>query len=186
MKLWRILLLTAALLLTPTIAAAKPVLSAGEISVGAEFFPLNGLTSIRTGLAPAQVSQTSPQIGFNVRYALNQQLAAYGNVAFYHRIQKGPEPATFYAVGAGMELDFLSTRSTAALFKGGIQFLPRLDEGREQEFGVRFFAGPGVEARVADALSIQIYSPLLDLGVGGMSTTLDFNLLPSMALFVYF
>lgn len=186
MKFWRTLSITAALLLTPAASFAKPVLSAGELSVGAEFFPFNGLTTIHTNLEGANVPHFSPQIGFNLRYAFSQQLAAYGNFAFFHRVQEGPDPATLYAVGAGLELDFISTRSTAALFKGGIQFHPRLDEMRDQDFGVRFFVGPGVEARVADGLSLQIYSPLLDLQVGGRSTDLDFNLLPNLALFVYF
>lgn len=51
---------------------------------------------------------------------------------------------------------------------------------------MRFYMGPGVEARVSEALSLQIYSPLIDLGIGGWSTTLDFNLMPSLAMFVYF
>lgn len=185
MKLWRILTLTGTLLLTPVLAGAKPVLSAGELSVGAEFHPFNGLSTLRTDLDVAGIRETSPMIGFNLRYAVSQQLAAYGNFAFFHRIQDGPDPATFYAIGGGIELDFISTRSTAGLLKAGLQFLPRRD-GNEQDFGVRFFVGPGVEARVADALSLQIYSPLFDLGIGGQSTTFDFNLIPNLALFVYF
>lgn len=186
MKYWRILLLTAALLLTPVASFAKPVLSAGELSVGAEFFPFNGLASREIDLDASRAPFFSPHMGFNVRYAFSQQFAAYGNIGLFHRIQDGPDFGTLYAIGAGLQFDFISTRMTSALFKGGIQFLPRLDDTLDQDFGVRFFAGPGVEARVSDALSLQLYSPLFDLQVGGWSTTFDFNLLPSLAVFVYF
>lgn len=185
MKIWRTLLLSAAFLLTPVASFAKPVLSAGEFSVGAEFFPFNGLATVRTGLHVDGIRQVAPQMGFNLRYAFNQQFAVLGNLGFFHRIQDGPDPNTYYSVGAGMEFNFVSTQSTAALFKGGLQFIPRPD-GADQDLGIRIFMGPGVEARVSDALSLQIYSPLIDLQVGGHSTDFDFNLLPNLALFVYF
>lgn len=185
MKICRTLALAAALLLTPAVSFAKPVLSAGELSVGAEFFPFNGLSTLRTGLDIGRVSTVPPHMGFNVRYAFSQMVAAYGNVGLFHRIQEGEDPSTFYSFGGGAEFNFISTNTTAALFKGGLQFLPRRD-GSKQTLGVRFFAGPGVEARVSEALSFQIYSPLIDLQVGGQSTDFDFNLLPNLAMFVYF
>lgn len=186
MKKWRYLVLTAAILLTPVASVAKPVLSAGEFSVGAEFFPFNGLNTFRTGLDVDRVPQVSPSVGFNFRYAFSQQFAAYGDLAFFHRVQEGPDFDTFYAIGAGVQFDFVSTRHASALFRGGLQFHPRIDDDLDQDFGVRFYMGPGVEARVSEALSLQIYSPLIDLGIGGWSTTLDFNLMPSLAMFVYF
>jgi hypothetical protein len=125
-------------------------------------------------------------MGFNVRYAIDQSLAVYGNLALFHRFQEGADPATFYAVGAGAQLNAVSSRLASMLFRGGVQFLPRLNDSGNQVFGARFYAGPGVEARVAEAMSLQIYSPMLDLQVGGDSTDFDINLLPSLALFVYF
>jgi len=186
MKHWRKLLLSAALVLTPVVSFAKPVLSAGELSIGAEFHPFNGLNSFKTGLDFDRIPHVSPSIGFNLRYAMSQRAAIFGDVAFFHRIQEGDDPATFYAIGAGVQLDYISTRQTSALLRAGFQFHPRLDDDFDQDFGVRFYVGPGFEARVSDALSLQIYSPLLDLGIGGFSTTFDFNLIPSLALFIYF
>lgn len=186
MKFFRILSLTAALLLSPAAAFAKPVLSAGELSVGAEFFPFNGTGTRFTGLDVSRTNVVSPSIGFNVRYALDQSLGVYGDVALFHRFQEGGDPATFYAVGGGVQFNAISSTMSSFLFRGGVQFLPRLNDERKQVFGARFYAGPGVEARVADALSLQIYSPMLDLQVGGDSTDFDINLLPNLAMFVYF
>lgn len=186
MKTWRTLSLVASLLLTPALASAKPVLTPGELSVGAEFFPFNGMDARVTGLAVDGTPHVSPSIGFNLRYALDQNLAVYGTLAFFHRFREGSDPATFYALGAGAQLNAISSRLASVLFRGGVQFLPRLNDSFNQVFGARFYAGPGVEARVSESLSLQIYSPLLDLQVGGDSTDFDINLLPSLALFVYF
>lgn len=189
MKSWRtstLVAFVASLLLSPALAFAKPVLSPGELSVGAEFFPFNGMDGRVTGLAVDGTPHISPSIGFNVRYALDQSLAIYGDLAFFHRFREGTDPATFYAVGAGAQFNAISSRMASMLFRGGVQFLPRLNDSMNQVFGARFYVGPGVEARVADALSLQIYSPLLDLQVGGDSTDFDINLMPSLALFVYF
>lgn len=186
MKNWRYLLLSAVLLLTPVASVAKPVLSAGELSLGAEFHTFNAWAGAHTGLQFQTVPFVSPSIGFNLRYAMSQRAAILGEVGFFHRIQDGEDPDTFYSLGVGVQFDYISTRQASALLRAGFQFHPRPDERFDQDFGVRFYVGPGFEARVSDALSLQIYSPLIDLGIGGFSTTLDFNLIPNLALFIYF
>lgn len=185
MRTTRILALLAILICVPATASARSVLSPGELSVGAEFHPFNGLSSRFTDLDLSRVPTVSPSIGFIGRYAFSSRVAVYGNAGFFHRFRKGNDPATFYAIGLGGQVDVFSSRLASFLFRGGLQFLPREDDN-EQEFGVRLYVGPGFESRVADNLSLQIYSPLVDVQIGGDHTDFDLNLMPHLALFLYF
>lgn len=184
-RIARFVPLLALVLALPSFASARPVLSPGELSVGAEFHSFNSPSIGRTGLEASATPNVSPGLGFTGRYALSNEFAILGEAAFFHRFRKGGDPATLWAVGAGMQYNLIPSRLAAILLRAGVQFLPRPDVDG-QEFGVRFYAGPGFEARVAEALSLQIYSPLLDLQVGGDSTDFDLNLLPNLGIFLYF
>ncbi|AKU92315.1 hypothetical protein [Vulgatibacter incomptus] len=185
-------LAAAALLAIPAAASAKTsstsVISPGELSVGAELFQEFNLAR-GTGLESSGLTEFSPSAGFVVRYGLAQDVALLGTLGFLHRIRDGEDPATFYSIGAGVQWDFINSKYASVLLRAGAQFLPRLsrkDNELHQTLGVRFYAGPGVEARVTEALSLQFSTALLDLQVGGESTDVDIGFLPAVSAFLYF
>lgn len=167
-----IALVAAFLLAFPAAASARSVLSPGELSVAAE---LVGDGSPRV----------SPSAGFLVRYALSHDLAFFGDLAFFNRFQKGEDPPAFYAIGGGAQFVPFSSKHASVLLRGGVQFIPRADEDG-QELGIRFYAGPGVEARLTDNFSLQFFASFLDLQIGGASTDFDIGLLPSIGAYLYF
>lgn len=175
---------------TPALAQAhRSVLSPGELSVGAEFFPENFQTAF-SNVDGAQQA-VSPSAGFVVRYAMSRDLAFLGTLGFFHRVQKGDDPATFYAIGGGVQYELIASKLASVFLRGGLQFIPRPantddDSGASQDFGVRFYAGPGVEARITEAFSLQFYTALVDLQVGGRSTDFDLGFLPAIAGYLYF
>jgi hypothetical protein len=177
------LLLVASLLALPSAASALPVLSPGELSVGAELFP-SALTH-RNFALPSDRNVT-PSTGFNIRYAFNQQFALMGTLGLgiVTIADDVEDPPVAYSVGVGGQFNVAESRYAAVLLRGGLQFIPRLDRGR-QELGVRLHAGPGVEARIADPVSIQFYTALFDLQLGG-DTRFDLEIVPSVAMFLYF
>ncbi|HWV37168.1 MAG TPA: outer membrane beta-barrel protein [Vulgatibacter sp.] len=167
----------------------RSVLSPGELSLGAEFFPepFQTLLSNVDGVA----GSVSPSAGFVIRYAASRDLAVLGTVGFFHRIQKGDDPATFYAIGGGLQYEAITSKLASVFFRGGLQFIPRPsgfdDDGEpEQDFGVRFYAGPGIEARLTEAFSLQFYTALLDLQIGGTSTDFDLAFIPAIGGYLYF
>lgn len=176
------LLLVASLFVLPATVSAAPVLSPGELSVGAEFSPASR-TYPRFAIAPDR--DATPSAGFNVRYAFSQQLAVTGTVGFqWVTIADGVEdPAVAYSFGVGGQFNFAQSKLAALMVKGGLQFIPRVD--RDQELGVRLYVGPGVEARVVEALSIQFYTALMNLQLGG-DTRFDLEVMPSLAMYLYF
>jgi len=171
-KLVPIAFAAAFLLALPSAASARSVLSPGELSVAAE-------------LVGDGAPRVSPSAGFLVRYALSHDLALFGDLALFHRFRKGDDPATFYAVGGGAQFVPFSSKHASVLLRGGLQFIPRPDNDG-QELGIRFYAGPGVEARLTDNFSLQFFASFLDLQVGGDSTDFDIGLLPSIGAYLYF
>lgn len=170
----------------PAAASAKPVLSPGELSVGAELFPTQ-LISVGQTPSPNFDRGVTPATGFNVRYAFDQMVALYGTIGFSYTTvsDDADDSPVLYALGVGGQLDFAESERATFLFKGGVQFLPRFDDDGDQELGVRIHAGPGVEARVTDALSLQFATGLFNLQFGG-ETRFDLELMPSVAAFIYF
>lgn len=175
---------------TPAFAQEqRSVLSPGELSVGAEFFPetFQSAFSNVEGVA----ASVSPSAGFVVRYAASRDLAFLGTLGFFHRIQKGDDPATFYALGGGVQYEAITSKLASVFLRGGLQFIPRPanvddDDDATQDFGVRFYAGPGIEARITEAFSLQFYTALLDLQIGGRSTDFDIAFVPAIAGYLYF
>jgi len=174
---------------TPAFAQEqRSVLSPGELSIGAEFFPetFQTASSNVVGIAPS----VSPSAGFVARYAASRDLAFLGTLGFFHRIQKGDDPATFYAIGGGVQYEAITSKLASVFLRGGLQFIPRPangdDDDSSQDFGVRFYAGPGVEARITEAFSLQFYTAMLDLQIGGRSTDFDIGFLPAIAGYLYF
>lgn len=183
MRFIKSLLLATSLIALPSLASAKSVLSPGELSVGAELFP-SALVTAGDFVTPPDRNAT-PMTGFNVRYAFSQQLAVTGNVGL-HIITVADDqedPAAAYSVGVGAQLNFAESKTAAFLLKGGVEFIPRIDN--DQELGVRLWIGPGVESRFTDALSLQFYTQLMDLQLGG-DTRFDITVVPSVAMFIYF
>ena len=180
---FRSLLIAALFAAVPSAASAVPVLQAGEFSVGAEILP----AEIIAGDFVAQASDrnATPSTGFNLRYAFDNRLALIGTLGFslVTIADDREDEAMRYSVGIGGQFNLIQSQSTAFFFRGGLQFIPRLDQ--DQELGVRLWAGPGVEARVADPLSIQFYTALMDLQLGG-DTRFDLEVVPSIGLFLYF
>ncbi len=169
----RILIVLAVLLALPATASANSVLSPGELSIGAEFFPERGF------------SKVSESAGLVARYALSSDLALLGTFGLMHRIQDGRDPPTFYAIGGGAQYQAISSKLASVFLRGGVQFIPRA--GREgQVLGVRLYAGPGVEARLTEAFSLQFMFSMLDLQIGGVSTDFDLGLLPAIGGYLYF
>jgi len=182
----RSLLFAAALLAVPSFASAAPVLRAGEFSVGAEILP----AEIIAGDFVAEPSDrnATPSTGFNLRYAFDDRLALIGTLGFdLVTVADDAEDAPIrYSVGVGGQFNLIQSQHTAFFFRGGLQFVPRIDrQDGDQELGVRLWAGPGVEARVAEPLSIQFYTAMLDLQLGG-DTRFDLEIVPSIGLFLYF
>lgn len=178
------LLLVAAVASLPSLSSAAPVLRAEELSVGVEILPSDVLQS--NFLAATEDLGATPSTGFNVRYALDDKLAVIGSLGFslVTVADDADDPAVKYAIGAGAQYNLLEKRSSAVFVRGGLQFIPRSDGG-DQELGVRFWAGPGLEARVAEALSIQFYTAMMDLQFGG-DTRFDLEVVPSVGMFLYF
>lgn len=182
--------LLAVLILLAPAAYAQPqrsVLSPGELSIGAEFFPetFNTAFSNVDGASRA----VSPSAGFVLRYAASRDLAFLGTVGMFHRFQKGEDPATFYAVGGGVQWEAFASKFASVFVRGGLQFIPRpsdFDDENRQVLGVRIYAGPGVEARITEAFSLQFYTALLDLQIGGVSTDFDIGILPAIGGYLYF
>lgn len=180
------LLVAAVLFLVPSLAGAAPVLRAGELSVGAELqTELFHIDFVR----PSD-RFVSPGTGFNVRYAFDERFALIGTLGLFVSdeadVDDGPQA---YAVGAGVQFNLVQSRSTALMLRGGIQFIPRTDvdpEGADdQELGIRIWMGPGVETRVAEQLSLALYTPLADLQLGG-NTRFNLGIVPTLAMFLYF
>lgn len=180
------LLAVLTLLATPALAESpRTVLSPGEVSIGAEFFPEH-FTTVFSGLDGAP--KVSPSSGLVFRYATSHDLAVIGTVGFFHRFRKGDDPPTFWAVGGGLQYEAFASRFASVFLRGGLQFLPRPsnNETGSQDFGARFYAGPGVEARITEAFSLQFYTALIDLQVGGITTDFDIGILPSIGGYLYF
>lgn len=182
----RSLLFAALVAVVPSLASAAPVLRAGEFSVGAEVLP----SEIIAGkfIAADNDAGATPSTGFNLRYALDNRLALIGTLGFDFVTQAddADDPAVSYSVGVGGQFNLVQSQYSAFFFRGGLQFVPRLDkDGSGRELGVRLWAGPGVEARVAEPLSIQFYTAMLDLQFGG-ATRFDITVVPSIGLFLYF
>ena len=183
----RSLLFAAALAAVPSLASAVPVFRPGEVSVGAEVLP----AEIIAGDFIAQDSDrnATPSTGFNVRYSFDDRLALIGTLGLsYVTIadDSEEEDAMRYSLGVGGQFNLVQSNQAAFFFRGGLQFIPRIDRGDgDQELGVRLWVGPGVEARVAEALSVQFYTAMLDLQLGA-DTRFDFEIVPSLGLFLYF
>lgn len=174
------------LLASPALAEApRTVLSPGELSVGAEFFPENFEFAFNGVEGSTAVS---PSSGFVLRYATSRDLAFLGTVGFFQRLHKGRNPATFYAVGGAVQYEAFASKFASVFFRGGLQFIPRPShsEGGSQDFGARFYGGPGVEARITEAFSLQLFTALIDLQVGGISTDFDIGILPAIGGYLYF
>lgn len=176
------LLLLASLVLLPAAASAAPVLSPGQLSVGAEFAPS---TFTHSRFSIPYDRDATPSAGFNIRYAFSQQLAVMGTVGFAWTTiaDDRPDPAAAYSFGIGGQFNVAESRLAAFMIRGGLQFIPRIDD--DQELGVRLHLGPGVEARIADPISIQFYTALMNLQLGG-DTRFDLEVMPSIAMFLYF
>ena len=176
------LLFVAALAALPSIASAAPVFRPGEFSVGAEILPANAITG---DFVVGPDRDATPSTGFNLRYSFDNRLALIGTLGFDFATlaDDRDDPDARYSVGIGGQFNLFQGQSTAFFFRGGLQFIPRLDE--DQELGVRLWVGPGVEARVAEPLSIQFYTAMLDLQLGG-NTRFDIEIVPSIGLFLYF
>ncbi len=186
------LLFAAALLALPTAAAAQTqargpsVLQPGEFSVGAEILPADVINA--QFLAATSDNGATPSTGFNLRYAFDNRLALIGTLGFslVTVADKQDDPPARYSVGVGGQFNLIQSGSTAFFFRGGLQFIPRDDDGPDdQELGVRLWAGPGVEARVADPLSIAFYTSMLDLQLGG-DTRFDLEIVPTVGMWLYF
>jgi len=188
----RSLIVAGILVAVPSLASAIPVLRPGELSVGAEILPNEHVTG--DFLVPSDRG-ASPGAGFNVRYSFDDQVAVIGSIGLAMTTigDDVDDPPLAYAVGVGAQFNVFQSSRAAFLFRGGLQFVPRCDDGNpyrllcadDQELGVRVWAGPGVEARVAEPLSIQFYTSLLDLQLGG-ETRFDLEIVPSLGLFLYF
>lgn len=172
----RVILLAAAIAALPTAASARSVLSPGELSVAAELV---------SDLAVRETEKVSPSAGFQVRYAFSHDFAAFGELAFFHRFQDGEDPPAFYAIGGGIQWVPFSSPLASVFLRGGAQFIPRAGSGG-QVLGFRLYAGPGVEARLTDSFSLQFFTALTDLQIGGESTDFDIQVLPSVGGFLYF
>ena len=175
------LLVAFALFVIPSLADAAPVLRAGEVSVGAEILPSEILGGTFTRSSDRHAS---PSAGFNVRYAFDERLALIVTAGLFVSDEADREDeGAAYALGAGGQFNLFQSRSTAFMLRGGLQFIPRFD--RDQELGVRLWVGPGVESRVAEQLSLALYTPLVDLQLGG-NTRIDLEIVPTVAMFLYF
>jgi len=185
----RSLVLAAAIAALPSFASAVPVFRPGEVSVGAEVLP----AEIVAGdfIAVDSDRNATPSTGFNIRYSFDDRLALIGTLglSYVTIADDADDPAMRYSLGVGGQFNLIQSNQAAFFFRGGLQFIPRLDfdprEGEEQELGVRLWVGPGVEARVAEALSVQFYTAMLDLQLGA-DTRFDFEIVPSLGLFLYF
>jgi hypothetical protein len=182
----RSILLVAAVAALPSLAfAATPVLRSGELSVGAEILPSDVLQ--QRFLAATEDRGATPSTGFNIRYAFDNKLALIGSVGLsLATIADDQDDAPVkYAVGVGGQYNLLQKNATAIFVRGGLQFVPRSDDKGDQELGVRFWTGPGIEARVAEQLSLQFYTAMLDLQLGG-DTRFDLEIVPSIGMFLYY
>ncbi len=181
----RSLLLASALVAVPSFASAIPVLRAGEFSVGAEILPAEVISDF---VPVGSDNGATPSTGFNLRYAFDERLALIGTLGFslVTVADDLEDPPARYSVGVGGQFNVFQSERAAFIFRGGLQFIPRDDNGPDdQELGVRLWAGPGVEARVAEALSLQFYTAMLDLQLGG-DTRFDLDIIPSIGMFLYF
>lgn len=165
-----VLVLAAAI---PTTSSARSVLSPGELSVGVEL------------IGALSFPKVSPSAGFLARYAISQDFAAFGELGFASRFQEGGNPPAFYAIGGGLQWNPVTSKYAAVLLRGGLSLIPR-EGDNGQVLGVRFYVGPGVEARLTDAFSLQFFTALMDLQIGGVSTDFDLSVMPSVGAFIYF
>jgi hypothetical protein len=184
----RSLVLAVALAASPSIASAVPVFQPGEFSVGAEFAP----SELFAGdfVAAESDRNATPSTGFNLRYSFDNRIALIGTLglSYVTIADDRDDPDLRYSLGIGGQFNLVQSSRAAFFFRGGLQFIPRFDfepQDVDQELGLRLWAGPGVEARVAEPLSIQFYTAMLDLQLGG-DTRLDFEIVPSIAMFLYF